>query len=274
MQIIARALFIVVIVTAQAAPGFAHNVPQNTHALTPLQLEIEKQRSRLGSGDTEDRRDALVRLRSLRHPEASRAALAALNDPAPIVRATAAAAVYWLPAAEGTGSIISLLNDKEEFVRQQVAYALGRRGNTTAIAALVERLADKKDSVRGAAAVALGEIADVQAVPSLTAILDPQTTQSTAKKNKSKREQNPFVLRAAVHALGHIGNRSASPILINLLQDEKADPDIRREAALALGAIADESALPALRSVVSNSDPYLAQTAHDAIKRISQISSR
>ena len=272
MQTTSRALFAVVVTIALATQCIALSHFQETRALTPLQLEIEKQRSRLNSGDVEDRRDALVRLRSLRHPDASRAALAALTDPSAMVKASAAAAVLSLPAAEVSGYLIPLLNDKDEFVRQQVAYALGQRGNRTAITALVERLTDKQDSVRGAAAVALGEIADVQALPALAALLDPQPTQATSKKSKSKskREQNPFVLRATVHALGQIGSRTAAPVLISLLQDEKAEPDIRREAAVALGAIGDGSALPALRSAVTASDPYLAQIAHDAIKRISQ----
>jgi len=42
-------------------------------SLTPLQFEIEKQRQRLSSGEVEERRDALMRLRSLEHPAAARA---------------------------------------------------------------------------------------------------------------------------------------------------------------------------------------------------------
>src|SRR5258705_12688214 len=66
---------------------------QTKQALTPLQLAIEKQRERLSSAEIEDRRDALVQLRAMQHPDASRVAISALNDPAPMVRATAAAAV-------------------------------------------------------------------------------------------------------------------------------------------------------------------------------------
>ena len=131
---ICRILLICFIAIVPATAATAHHNFQNqAQALTPLQLEIEKQRSKLSSGDVEERREALVRLRSLQHSEASRAALVALSDSAPIVRATAAAAIFWLPAAEGAQSLIPLLNDKDEFVRQQVSYALGRRGNGTAL---------------------------------------------------------------------------------------------------------------------------------------------
>ena len=48
-------------------------------SLTPLQHEIAKQQNRLSAIETEERRDAVVRLGVLHHPEASRAALVALE---------------------------------------------------------------------------------------------------------------------------------------------------------------------------------------------------
>lgn len=239
--------------------------------LTPFQLEIEKQRVRLGSVEIEDRREALAHLRSMAHPAASRVALSALADPAPIVRATAAAAVLYLPAEESAASLIPLLSDKEEFVRQQAAYALGQTRSRVAVAGLIERLADKKDSVRGAAAVALGEIAVALAAPSLSAVLSGQPVLTSAKKKrKSKRESNPFVLRAVAHSLGQIGDRASVPVLIVVLQDEKAESDVRREAAFALGVIGDAAALPALRDATTASDPYLSAAAQEAIRKISR----
>lgn len=239
--------------------------------LTPLQLEINKQRLRLSSADIEERREALVRLRSMRHPAAARVALTALADPAPIVRATAAAAVLSLPAEESAASLIPLLSDKDEFVRQQTAYALGETRSPTAVADLIARLADKKDSVRGAAAVALGQIANPGAVSSLAAVLNKQPLMTGGKKSRtSKPERNPFVLRAAAQALGQIGSPAALPALLAVLQDEKAEDDVRREAAIALGKVGDAAALPVLRGVLTARDPYLSQAAQHAIERISR----
>jgi len=244
---------------------------QGPTRLTPIQLVIEKQKQRLSSVEIEDRRDALMQLRALQRPEASRVALSALSDPAPIVRATATAAVLWLPGDESVTALMPLLSDKEEFVRQQAAYALGLTRSRSAVAGLVERLTDKKDSVRGAAAVALGHIADPSAVTALAAVLNPQAGLATSKKSqKSKREQNPFVLRSAARALGQIGNRAGVPALIGLLKDEKSEADVRREAASALGEIGDASAVPALRDVTTAGDPHLAEAAHQALKRISR----
>ncbi|MGH9874553.1 MAG: HEAT repeat domain-containing protein [Pyrinomonadaceae bacterium] len=248
-----------------------HAQERSKQTLTPLQLAIEEQRQRLSSAEIEDRREALMRLRALQRPEASRVALSALNDPAPIVRVTAAAAVLWLPGDESAAGLIPLLSDKEEFVRQQTAYALGQTRSHSAVAGLIERLSDKKDSVRGAAAVALGQIADATAVTSLATVLNPQAGLASSKKSKkSKGEKNPFVLRAAARSLGQIRNRAGLPALTVVLQDDKAEYDLRREAASAIGEIGDASAIPALRTAETASDPYLAEAAHQAIKKISR----
>ena len=238
---------------------------------TPIQQEIEKQRQRLNSEDVEERREALVRLRALHHAHASRAAIAGLTDAAPVVRATAAASVVFLPADEGAAALIPLLSDKDEFVRQQTAYALGETRSSSAVAPLVERLSDKMNSVRGAAAVALGEIADPAAIVALAGVLNRQAGLPQAKKNKkTKPEQNPFVLRAAAHSLGQIGNRAATPALIEVLTDEKAEDDVRREAAWALGRIGDSSAVTALQQALTARDPYLAEAAQEALRKISK----
>ena len=271
-------VFIILLATllsvAAASRVVSASLAQNDttrQGLTPVQLEIEKQRQRLNSEDIEERREALVRLRSLHHPHASRAAIAGLTDAAPVVRATAAASVVFLPAGESAAALIPLLSDKDEFVRQQAAYALGETRSGSAVAALVERLSDKMNSVRGAAAVALGEIADPGAVVALAAVLNRQAGLPQPKKDKkTKPEQNPFVLRAAAHSLGQIGNRAATPALLSVLTDEKAEDDVRREAAWALGRIGDTSAITALQQALTARDPYLAEAAQEALRKIAK----
>lgn len=248
------------------------SLPQGNSArfLTPLQLEIEKQQRRLNSPEIEERRDAVVRLGVLHHPEASRAALVALKDGSAIVRAMAVVAVLSLPREESAASLIPLLGDKDEFVRQEAAYALGKTRSRTAVTPLSERLiSDKKDGVRGAAAVALGDIGDETAVVTLAQVLRPELAMASTGKRNSKKKENALVLRAAAHSLGQIGSRAGVPALLAALQDEKIDDDIRREAARALGMIGDPAALPALNSLVIAGDPYLSLTAYEASRRIS-----
>lgn len=257
-----------------ATSSFAKTgVPQGEvvrRSLTPLQLEIQKQQQRLTSAEVEERRDALMRLGALRHPDASRVAASALSDALPIVRATAVHAVLWLPAEESAAALIPLLSDKDEFVRQETAYALGKTHSKSAVPALVERLFnDRKNGVRGAAAVALGQIADDAAVAPLAHILQPQAAMPGSKKaRQSKSKENVFVLRAAARSLGQIGSRAGVPALIATLEDEKVSDDVRREAAIALGWIGDPMAVSALRSALMARDSYLSLAAAEALRKI------
>src|SRR6185369_1695644 len=77
---------------------------------------------KLRSGNTEDKREALFQIRNLRTEDASRIAVPALEDKYPIVRATAASSVLFLPKAEAAAALLPLLHDKDEFVRREGAY--------------------------------------------------------------------------------------------------------------------------------------------------------
>ncbi len=264
---------VLLLVIALGVSSFAHEVSaglqRTSGSLTPLQMEIEKQKNRLNSLEVDERRDAISRLGALRHPDASRAALAGLKDSAAIVRVTAAVAVLYLPAEESAVSLLPLLNDKDEFVRQEIAYALGRTRSRTAAASLSEFLVrEKKDGVRGAIVVALGDIGDESSVVTLAQVLRPELA-APATKKRSKKKENLLVLRAAAHSLGQIRNRAAVPALLAALQDQEEENDVRREAATALGLIGDNSALPALKGLSDADDPYLSRAALEASRRIS-----
>ncbi len=242
---------------------------QDSRNLTPVQLEIQKQQGRLSSPDAEERRDALMRLGSMRLVAGSRAAVLALNDPAPIVRATAAKAILSLGSEESVTLLLPLLNDRDEFVRRESAYALGLTRSRSATAALSERLLnDKEDGVRAAAAVALGEIADEAAVVALVGTLAPDL--SAPSKAKKKREPNEFVLRAAAVALGRIRSRAGTAALVSALSNEKLSSDVRREAARSLGLIGDPAAAQALRAAATAADPYLSEIAQNALRKLGQ----
>lgn len=241
--------------------------------LTPLQLEIQKQRRRLNSSETEERRDAVMRLGGLKRPEGSRAAADALDDSAAIVRATAARSVLALPPDEAAALLIPRLQDKDAFVRQETAYALGETRSRQAVPALVALLQskEKEDGVRGAAAVALGQIGDEAAVVPLAELLGRRVPAGgiIARVRRSKKDENEFVRRAAAHSLGQIRSRAAVPALVAVLGDERAPDDVRREAAVSLGLIGDASAAAALRAVLDARDPYLSRAAYEALNKLS-----
>jgi HEAT repeat protein len=240
---------------------------QESRNLTPLQIEIEKQQQRLSSSDQEERRDAVMKLGGMRIAAASRAALPALKDSSPMIRATGAKAILSIGAEESVAALLQLLNDKDEFVRRETAYALGLTQSRNATAALTDRLLnDKEDGVRAAAAVALGQIADEAAIVALVGTLAPEL--SAPSKTKRKREQNVFVLRAVASALGQIGSRAGTAALVSVLKNETLPDDVRREAARSLGLIADPAATDALRAATTAADPYLSQIASDALKKL------
>ena len=242
---------------------------QDSRNLTPTQHEIQKQQQRLSSSDVEERRDAVMKLGTMRLASASRAVLPALQDSAAIVRATAAKSILSIGSEDSVPHLLPLLNDKDEFVRREAAYALGLTRSRNATAALSERLLnDKEDGVRGAAAVALGHIGDEAAVIALVGALAPELSAPANKKRK--REPNVFVLRAAATALGQIRSRAGTAALISALNNEDFPSDVRREAARSLGLIGDPAAAPALRAASTAADPFLAEIAHQALQKLSR----
>ena len=182
-------LFVSVVFFAGASYVFG----QSNDRLTPIQQRIETQRRRLSSSEVEERRDALMKLGAMKHRDASRATMSALNDPEAIVRATAAHAIEALPGSEAAAALLPLLKDKQELVRREAAYAIGATRSRSAVQPLIETLTtDKEAAVRAAAAIGLGGIGDEAAVVPLVEILS-----GSSSKKKSKTQNDEFVLRAA-----------------------------------------------------------------------------
>ncbi len=247
-------------------------------------------------GTTEQKRDALARIRNSENETYSRLAVPALTDKSEIVRATAASSVVFLPEDEALVVLSPLLNDKKEFVRREAACALGKTGSPNAVNALLRVLQkDKVLEVRSAAIIALGEIGDASAVPELVRILQRKpndkeefTRRSAARsagqiaqiiQTDKTKVQTPedslsgkYVFVAApkyknlVEAFPAFG--AANAALIGILQNRRESGDVRREAAFALGAIGDTSAIAVLQSNTNADDYYLAEISRQALHRI------
>lgn len=262
----------------------------------PQTGELESIAEQIARGSTEQKRDALARIRNLETAEASRVAVAALKDSSEIVRATAASAVVFLPMSEAAQNLLPLLADKDQLVRRETAYALGTIGDASAINPLLRVLQrDKIREVKNAAIIALGEIGDQAAVPELVKILQ--------RKPESKEE---FARRSAARSIGQIAQilqtdqkavltpenflprqfkriekpnyprlvesfaqfQTAIRGLIQTLENPKESADVKREAAFALGAIGDQAAISILQSNLNSEDYYLAEICRDALRRI------
>ena len=245
---------------------FAHDALAQDRSLTPLQRRIQQQAERLTSADEEERRDAVMQLGLLRHPEASRVATSHLNDVSVAVRVAAVNSVLWLPPDESVTALVPLLKDKIEFVRQESAYALGKTGSRAAVGPLLELVTTEKlPGAKGAAIISLGALRDEAAVVTLAQIVGPA---ADGRKSRGSGETNEFVLRSAVRALGQIGSRAAVPALSFALTNEKNHIEVRREATVALGLIGDPAARSVLSEARNSNDPYLSQAAHDSLQRL------
>src|SRR3989440_1189184 len=131
-----------------------------------------------------------------------------------------------------------------------------------AIAPLTNLLAtDKEMSVRAAAAMALGRIKDETAVIALAKAIDERAP-------KKKAEEYEFLRRAAVESLGEIRSPAGVEVLVAVLNTEGNSLDTRRAAAMALGKIGSNSAVPALQAALHSDDPYLAEAAREALRRM------
>ena len=259
-------------------------------------FEPGRLRQILASENSEQKRDALFEIRNRRSAEASALAVTALKDSDAIVRATAASSVIFLPESEAAAVLRPLLDDREPFVRKEAAYALGTVGSWAASGRLAELLRRDKDrEVRTAAAIALGMIGDIDSLGPLADVL-----------KKKPKDEDEMLRRAAARSLGQIAelirtgrtrvttpqnflpeqfketgdplalkanrisaeSRQVVELLIKILANSREADDTRREAAFALGSFGRPEAVPALERSIAAADPYLAETAREALLKI------
>lgn len=255
--------------------------------------DLDRFSKAIADGDEEQKREALFQIRNLRSEAASRVAVPALKDSDPIVRATAAASVVFLPKQEAISVLNPLLADRDAFVRKEAAYAMGRVENPDAAAPLASLLQREKDlEVRAAAVIGLGVTGNPASVEPLLAVLKGSPSGDTE-----------FLRRSAARSIGQIAQivrtsdgyvvtpqnflpekyksisgddlaakfivfNAAVPILNAVLQNRQEADDTRREAAFALGSIGSGSARTALEAHRNSPDPYLAEISGEALLKI------
>ena len=248
------------------------------------------------TGTSEEKRDALFQVRNLRSEIASRIAVPALQDTDPVVRATAASSVVFLPKSEAVAVLTPQLSDKDAFVRKESAYALGKAKSPDAAAPLIVLLRREKDlEVRSAAVVALGQTGSPTAVEPLIAIL-----------RGLPKEDEEFIRRSAARSIGQIAqiNRTggepvvtpqsflpekfkqfsgadlasaqsvfsaALSTLTAVLRDDREADDMRREAAFALGSIGSRNSKSVLEDHRNSPEPYIAEIAREALAKIARV---
>jgi HEAT repeat protein len=223
------------------------------------------------------RRHAAQALRGCVDARASSVLAAATSDSDREVRTIALGELGRLGARSALHEIIRALGSTDEDTAEAAAHALGSIGDKQASEALVLALDRPERRVRREAADALARVADAAVVPSLiravkTSAPDRRESAVVAlggvlrkKSDTTAREllftyvagSDATAALAAIDALGSMGDTTAAPRLIRIL-DGNGDGGLRRRAAQALGELdSDESARALLAVLRGDADPRL-----------------
>jgi hypothetical protein len=127
----------------------------------PLEASILKATS---AGSREERWQAIGELANTREKVARDALLAAMRDPEPDVRESAADALGNIPSAESVAALKRSLKDESPDVRESAVYGLARIGGPEMIPALQGALSDEDEDVRDTAAESLRKLTAGSAV--------------------------------------------------------------------------------------------------------------
>jgi HEAT repeat protein len=197
------------------------------------------------SKNYKERRDAVNTLAKYRDPRARAFLIRALKDPTVTVRRRVVAALtkYRDPAL--IPHILVLLKDKTCRSHRLINKTILEFG-LDAETYLLDALNDTNRQVRCAVAPLLAEIGSKRAVEPLLALIDPQS-----------HDDSVFL----IYALGKLRDSRALDPLLALLQNDKANAEVRRSAALALTSFADSRITDAYFALLKSELPLLRAVA-------------
>jgi TolB-like protein/tRNA A-37 threonylcarbamoyl transferase component Bud32 len=155
---------------------------------------------------------------------------------------------------------MQLLKDENEEVRLDAVRTLEYSHDPRALTALVEALRDASLKVKAAAVHAIVGLGDEATGPVIRLL------------NDSTDEGDCVTARFAAKALGLIGDRKISPVLIEMLRSE--DKFVACEAALALGRMGETKALAELTALLEDPNGNIRFAAAEALGQVCDESSR
>jgi TolB-like protein len=153
-----------------------------------------------------------------------------------------------------------LLKDESEEIRLDAVRMLEFSHDPRALSALVEAIRDPALKVKSAAVRAIVRVGEEAAGPVIGLL------------NDSVDEGDFLSARFAAKALGLIGDKSISPVLVELLKSE--DRFVACEAALALGRLGETKAVPELVALLEDPNGNVRFAAAEALGHICDPASR
>ena len=124
--------------------------------------------------------------------------------------------------------LVRAINNPNENVRREIVLTLWGIGDKSAAPALLQSLSDSSPHVREMAILAVARIGIKEGIPRLRVMAQ-------------SADEHTYNRRAALWALGHLGDEASRPVLLRALEDP--DPSIRRDAADGLAALEQQHAL-------------------------------
>ncbi len=157
----------------------------------------------------------------------------------------------------------ALGSERQPEVRRALMRSLARRGDAAGVPALIEALSSRDGRDVVPAAEALGAIGSDAAIHALIEGLEVGRTATAAGQGLARigvRAAPPLIQALhepaarldAARVLGSLGEREATPALVELLHDQRSE--VRQAAVVALRRIDDARAAPAVAAMLS--DPF------------------
>ncbi|NLB56236.1 MAG: hypothetical protein GX811_10825 [Lentisphaerae bacterium] len=141
--------------------------------------------------------------------------------------------------------LTAALSDEDETIRVTAIMGLGWMQANSAVPELIKLTEDKYPRIVRRATQALGQIGDKRAIPVLLKLADGTDT---------------FTVENAIFSLGWLKAKEALPLLINKVETLDKNNGIQRGWRLAtlraLGHIGDKSAIPVLEKVIEEGDDF------------------
>jgi HEAT repeat protein/beta-lactamase regulating signal transducer with metallopeptidase domain len=193
-------------------------------------------------------------LREIDDPSAVAGVIGAVRDPSAEVRRAVAAALAEFDEPTAYSALMGMARDDDVQVRREVAQHIGESEASGAFETLVTMSTDADDEVRANAIEGMHHFENDQRV--------------VLHLVRALKDKSPHVRQHAADGLSNVHEliKTAPTALIEALSD--TDRDVRRAAVNALGQIGDESAVPALKRLTADNDVETRRHAVEALKEI------